>query len=282
MKTPHHTIIEYYDTCESDYRLFWDLDQSLAMHAGYWDETTKKLRDALRRENEILAQMADIQAADRVLDAGCGIGGSTLFLAQNIGCQAVGISLSEKQILKATELAKKHSLANLTTFEVKDFICTGFEDASFDVVWGLESVCHAQDKQAFINEAYRLLKPSGRLIVADGFSSSAHLNSKQQKHMETWLRGWGCDALETVDSFKSDLEKSGFKNITYENITNHVFPSSKQLFYISLPALVLSKMGEYVGLRTAAQTQNIRAAFYQYTTLKKGLWEYGIFLAHKE
>ena len=282
MKTPHETIIDYYDTCESDYRLFWDLDKSLAMHAGYWDDTTKNLRDALRRENEILAELATIQPTERVLDAGCGIGGSTLFLAQNYGCKAVGISLSEKQILKATELAKKRSLTDLAAFEVRDFTRTGFDNASFDVIWGLESVCHAQDKRTFINEAFRLLKPGGRLVVADGFfSSTTQQSEKQQNEMKIWLRGWGCDSLESVDAFHGFLAASGFKNVTYHDITKNVIPSSKQLFYISLPTLVLSKLGEYVGLRTEAQTQNIRAAYYQYTTLKRGLWEYGIFLAKK-
>ena len=76
--TNKQKIIAYYDECEPDYKVIWDLDKSLAMHYGYWDGKVKNLRDALRRENEILAQKAHIKESDLVLDAGCGVGGMEL------------------------------------------------------------------------------------------------------------------------------------------------------------------------------------------------------------
>lgn len=69
-------IVHYYDTCEMNYKRWWNLDKSLAMHAGYWDETTKTLSEALSKENEVLAKIAGIKGSDRVLDAGCGVGGA--------------------------------------------------------------------------------------------------------------------------------------------------------------------------------------------------------------
>lgn len=281
MTNKTQTIVEYYDNCETDYRLFWDLDRSLAMHAGYWDNTTKTLNDALRRENEVLAEMAQIKKSDRVLDAGCGVGGSSLFLARKIGCPVVGISLSDKQIAKANNLASKESFTNTPEFLVMDFTKTSFPSSSFDVIWGIESVCHAANKDAFIREAHRLLKPGGRLIVADGFGQDSTLNKSERRHMSYWLNGWGVDALESVPTFQKHLETQGFQQITYRNITENVMPSSKRLYYISFPALVYSKLGEWTGLRKKIQTDNIWGAYYQYTTLKKNLWEYGIFMASK-
>lgn len=110
MSTKHKTIIDYYENCETDYRLLWDLNHSHAMHAGYWDQTTHTLREALQRENEVLADLVRINAEDRVLDAGCGVGGSSMYLAQHRGCEVTGITLSEKQVQLATETAikKKH------------------------------------------------------------------------------------------------------------------------------------------------------------------------------
>ena len=70
-------IIEYYNTNDWAYRL-WGRD----MHFGYWDESTKTLQQATKKFNEVLAQTAHISENDRVLDAGCGVGGGSIYLAK--------------------------------------------------------------------------------------------------------------------------------------------------------------------------------------------------------
>lgn len=274
-------IVHYYDTCETDYRLLWDLNHSHAMHAGYWDSQTRSLRDALRRENEILAQMAGIQAGERILDAGCGVGGSAIFLAQTYDCQAVGITLSAKQVQTATRKAVQLGVQDKVTFKVMDYTCTEFPRETFDVVWGIESVCHARDKRLFIKEAARILKPKGRLIVADGFAKRQPRTSQDQVQMECWLKGWGVQALDSAESFTTSLKEEGFKSIQFHDITPHVMPSSRRLYWYSWPAIPLSKVGEWFGWRLPSQTANLHSARCQYQTLKKGLWQYGIFYAEK-
>jgi len=274
-------VINYYDSCESDYRLFWNLDRSHALHAGYWDETTFSLADALERENEVLAAIADIKPTDCVLDAGCGIGGSALYLSKRIGCFVVGITLSKNQVDKATALANKAHLSNPPAYFVMDYTRTNFGDACFDVVWGLESVCHAYDKKDFLKEAYRLLKPGGRLIVADGFEARAMETEQERKQMSYWVQGWGAESLESKDKFLQDLKDIGFENTVCRNATENAMPSSKRLYRLFFPALVYSKIGQMLGFRKKIQTDNIWGAYYQHRTLKKGLWEYLIFSAIK-
>jgi cyclopropane fatty-acyl-phospholipid synthase-like methyltransferase len=282
MQTSKKTIIDYYDTCESDYRFFWDLDHSHAMHAGYWDETTKTLRQALKRQNEVLARMVDIQASDKVLDAGCGIGGSSLYLSQEIGCQTVGITLSDRQVQTATRLAEKYQLSDKCSFQTMDFSNMSFPDQTFDVVWAIESFCHAPCKQTVVHEAFRVLKKGGRLIIADGFQLKPQTTGQESRQMETWLQGWGCERLDSTETFHSFLKKAGFDQTLFTDITAHVLPSSKKLYYISFPAWLFSKVGEWLRLRQPMQTNNISAAYAQYMTLKQHLWHYGIFTAVKK
>src|SRR5262245_23710534 len=94
----HNNIVDYYTATENAYKDSWDLDNSLAIHYGYWDEKVKDFPGSLVRMNEVMMEAAVIQSTDKVLDAGCGVGGSSIFLAEQIGCGVTGISLSERQI----------------------------------------------------------------------------------------------------------------------------------------------------------------------------------------
>lgn len=274
-------IVDYYDTCESDYRLFWDLNHSRAMHAGYWDHQTRTLRQALKRQNEILAELVGVQKGERILDAGCGVGGSSIFLAKTYGCNVLGITLSAKQVETATKNAIQENVQENAAFKVLDYASTGLDSNSFDVVWAIESVCHAKDKSLFIKEAARLLKPGGRLIVADGFLKQSKHALADNSKMDCWLKGWGVQSLETAGNFEYFLRAEKFEGIRFQDITSHVAPSSRLLYWVSLPAIPLSKMGEWLGLRHPSQTANLFSARCQYQTLKKGLWQYGIFYAKK-
>src|SRR5262245_6547330 len=100
-------IQSYYKRCIQNNKRWWDLEQSHAIHAGYVDETTHTLHEALVRENEVMAAMANINEGDYVLDAGCGVGGSAIFLAVKYKCKVVGIDVCEDSIQAAREYAKE-------------------------------------------------------------------------------------------------------------------------------------------------------------------------------
>ena len=72
----HKNIVDYYTESENAYKDSWDLNNSLAIHYGYWDDKVKSFRQSLLRMNEVMMEAAEIKTKDKVLDAGCGIGGS--------------------------------------------------------------------------------------------------------------------------------------------------------------------------------------------------------------
>jgi len=274
-------IVNYYDSAEIDYKLIWNLRESRALHFGYWDDQVKNFREALGRENEVLAEIAHIKSSDIVLDAGCGVGGSSIFLAKKFGCKVIGITLSQKQADMATKNAQESGVASNTKFLVVDFENMTFPDGKFDVVWGIESICHANSKKKFIEDSYRILKPSGRLIVADGFTTRSHFTDEEKNTMQKWLSGWGVNFLETKENFEAFSAKIGFQKISFTDVTKNVMPSSKRLYKYSFPAMFFGKIAEFLRLRTKIQTGNIIAARYQHTALLSGLWKYGIFYAEK-
>ena len=135
----HKKIIEYYKDTENAYKDSWDLNNSLAIHYGYWDEKVKSFPESLLRMNEVMIETAGIKPTDKVLDAGCGVGGSSIFMASVLGCNVTGITLSKRQVQQANENAAKKNVAELVNFKAINYSATDFPDASFDVA--LELLC---------------------------------------------------------------------------------------------------------------------------------------------
>ncbi len=277
----HKNIVDYYAATEDAYKDSWDLSNSLAIHYGYWDEKVKSFPESLLRMNEVMMEAAAIKPTDKVLDAGCGVGGSSIFLSERLGCNVTGISLSDRQINKANELAKQKGLQSKVSFELMDYCATSFPNESFDVVWGCESICYADNKEQFIKEAYRLLKPGGRMVVADGFVTDFQNNDSFT--IRSWLDGWQVNYLETLDRFAGFMESAGFKNISSKDITGFTTHSSRRLykFYFLANLYLLWKTISFSNRATEMQKKNIAACKHQYFGMRKGLWQYGLIVGTK-
>jgi tocopherol O-methyltransferase len=274
-------IATYYDVSEDHYMYFWDLNQSHALHYGYWDSTTKTFREALANINNVLSQKAGIREGMKILDAGCGIGGSSMWLAKHKQAQVIGITLSAKQAARANAHVKEIGLDSNVEFQVQDFTNTNFYDASFDIIWAIESVCHAANKEEFIKEAYRLLKPGGQLIMADFFIVKEG-NAKDQREIDAWGHGWAVPFFEKKSVFSEMLARRGFNKVEMLDCTQHILKSAKRLYYAFFPGWVLSKMYNLIHRNTTEFSKNnVYTAYYQYKTLKKDLWKYYIVHAVK-
>ena len=100
----------------------------------------------------------------RVLDVGCGIGGSSRILAKYYGFHVTGITISPAQVRRARELTPFGLNCN---FQIMDALDLKFEDGSFDAIWSVEAGAHMNDKKKFADEILRILRPGGYLALAD-------------------------------------------------------------------------------------------------------------------
>lgn len=265
-------IIDYYHQNEFAYKL-WGQN----MHYGYWEKDTKTQRQASLRFNEVMAKTAFITSEDHVLDAGCGVGGASIFLAKTIGCKATGITITPRQVDLAYRNAEKAGVSHLVDFHEMDYQKTTFPENTFTVVWGLESICYAESKKDFIKEAHRILKENGRLIVGDGFASKEHYEGKDAWLMQRWMDGWIVNNLKTPEQFKQYGKEAGFTQTDYHNVTKQVRKTSRIMLYTSLPFLPLHLIDRAFRIKQYPTD----ALWNQYFAMKKNLWEYGIFMARK-
>lgn len=274
-------IVDYYQYSQEHYRIFWNLDESLAMHMGYWNVFTFTLKEALTNLNDVLAETVDVKPSDYILDAGCGVGGSSIYLAEKHGCKVVGITLSDNQVNYANQAALNKKVVPIPNFKKMDFSHTDFESESFDIVWAIESVCHEKEKAEFMKEAFRILKKGGRLILADYFSRKEKVSKENKKLLDDFSDSWGAMFWMTPASFKKNLENSGFSSIEYRNITNNVMPSLEYLFYCGLNHKIPDDKKSEHPIASDIQKRNYQSSGYSYQCFLSDLVEYGIFYGIK-
>jgi tocopherol O-methyltransferase len=163
--TINSQIQQFYDASSG----LWEQVWGEHMHHGYYGPTGKEKKDRRQAQIDLIEELlkwSGIEQAKEILDVGCGIGGSSLYLAQKFNARAVGITLSPVQASRATERAQEAGLASEVQFQVADALDMPFADDTFDFVWSMESGEHMPDKAKFLHECYRVLKPGGTFLMA--------------------------------------------------------------------------------------------------------------------
>jgi len=272
-------IINYYDECEVHYKMNWKLDKCLAMHYGYADEANRSFEKSLLNMNHQLAKRIGITENDYVLDAGCGVGGSSIYIAKNFGCKAHGITLAGNQVASGTKNAEKLGVSDRVQFSQQSYLNTNFPDETFDVVWAIESICHAPDKSIFFNEAYRVLKPGGRIVVSD-YIKEPNLTEEQQSLIDKWLHCWAIEGIATEAEKRDYL--SIFENVTVEDLSEQITPSAKHMYKMYYLGYVFHRMYDLIWGVSKESEANFQSAKYQYLAFKKKLWRYKVFTAVKK
>ena len=268
-------IASYYNSTQNHYINWWNLGRQLSLHYGIRDINARTFAESLVNTNRVMMEICGITATDKVLDAGCGVGGAAIFLSKTKKAEVVGISLSDKQIAFANEKALKQYPDAKVSFEVMDFTRTTFPDESFNIIWACESVCQA-DKKAFINESYRLLRKGGKLIMADFF-----LTIENQEDKNSWIRKW-CDTwaisdLVSCEIFKDILTTGGFKSIKSFDYTKNIAQSARRMYLAFILGAIPAELYNLFNPKISRFAKNhYKCGFYQYKALEEKLWKYMI------
>lgn len=187
------------------------------LHYPIWDETTTKYADASINTSKVVVDELHLKDGDKVLDAGCGVGGTSIYAAESHNVEVTGITIVPAQRVLAERYAAESPARKRLRFLLRDYTDTGFKDQSYDKIYGIESICYAIDKRDFLKEAYRILKPGGRIAILDAYRVKKDLNKKESKVYQDFLDGFVLDNLPFQEQFHKDMEDIGFKDVKFES-----------------------------------------------------------------
>jgi MPBQ/MSBQ methyltransferase len=240
---PQIGLEQYYREAGPDYAAW---SREFNMHFGYYRAGANPLRreSMLEQMNaEVLARLhLDHIAQPSLLDLGCGLGATLRSFARRLpGAHLLGITRVPWQVEQASELNRAAGCGERVRVVEGDYENTILPGSSFDGAYALESSCHAHgaDKGALLAEVHRLLRPGGRLVVADGFLAGAQFAGALQRRIYRKLcECWVIEQLADLHLFTVRLEQLGFTGIAVEPLQWRVAPSVAHIPWVTLKFLL--------------------------------------------
>ena len=156
--------------------------------------------------NDALAERAGIRPGDRVADFCAGLGGPARHLAHRYGAVVTGIELNPNRARGAQDLTRRVGLQDRVRVVRGDVMNAPLADGSMDAVVSQEAFLHVPDKAVALKEAFRILKPGGRLVFTDWI---AH-RPLAPDEAETMWRGLAAQSIQSFESYRDLLQRAGF------------------------------------------------------------------------
>jgi cyclopropane fatty-acyl-phospholipid synthase-like methyltransferase len=199
-------------------------ENSLYLNLGYWKDATTYDGAAQALAN-LLGEAAGLCDTDAVLDVGCGFCDQDLYWAERFRTkQIIGLNITEHQIHIAKQRIERAGMSDCIEVRFGSATAIPLPDASVNKVVALESAFHFNTREIFFREAMRVLKPGGKLALADiaGYRQTAN-GDKLSEKIGKILWQMPDENMYTADVFRKKLEATGFENVHVESIRDLVF-----------------------------------------------------------
>lgn len=276
----------YYDDTISQYLRRWCAGTGMC-HFGYTNEYAPTHAETLRNTVRSVLSLGNLTPPSNhpltILDAGCGLGGTAAYVANVLDAQVTGITLSRAQYSYARRTYGFHRPQapdrGRATFLVADMVATPFPPNSFDGVMAIESACHVPTRQ-WVAEVYRLLKPGGVLVMADGMWQ-ADSTAEDQALYDAWRSDWHVHQLQTLTSWHDHFDAAGLTHIATADWTDAMTPSIHRLGRQARLAYPVAKLLHHGHHLTDSQWANVRGAMRWDRLVRRGLCGYGAVVGYK-
>jgi tocopherol O-methyltransferase len=263
-------IRTHYNLATLFYRLLWGRH----VHHGLWD-ADEPPEVAQERLIERMVADADIRPGSAVLDVGCGIGGSSIYLARQLGCQVTGLTVSGVQRRWAARGAWWHGVRRQARFLKQDAETAEFPPRSFDVIWSIECTEHFFDKPPFFKRAAGWLKPGGRMAICAWLAGDEPQSPEAAQQVYDVCEGFLCPSLGTAADYQKWMTDAGLEMHSYANLT----PQVMRTWEICSERARRSRVGLLARLVGVSMTRFLDRFATILNAYRSGAMNYGLFVA---
>ena len=249
-------------------------------HFGFYPaDTNVSENEAQSLMQDLIGEKLKLTGSQKVLDAGCGEGIVSVYLARKYNCSIEGVTVVPFEIEKAKKLASKNHVSHKVKYSLMDYSALQFGDCLFDAVYTIEALSHSTDIQKTLGELYRVLRIGGRIALFEySLADDDKFSSSEMGILDNVMFASAMDSLKDFRHglFVDLIRKIGFKDVTTEDISKNVMPSLNRLRRFLIIPYYLAKF-----LSIEDKCPNVTAAVEFYKMAKKDLIRYNIFMAQK-
>jgi len=171
--------------------------------------------------------LASLKEGETVIDLGSGGGIDAFLAAQKVGesGNVIGVDMTEEMIQKAKDTAQKYGYKNVE-FRLGEIEKLPLEDNSVDVIISNCVINLSPDKEKVFREAYRVLKPSGRILISD-IVTEGDLPEEVKKSFSAWA---GCVAgAQEKNQYLVTIKNAGFEEVNIVSESTFTIDVSQEL-----------------------------------------------------
>lgn len=275
-------VARFYDRTQRWFTWAYSDRQSLGLHYGFWDTTTRNRAEALTNQYRAVSTLLEPQPGEHILDAGCGVGGAALWLSAHGPGHYVGITLSSVQRGLAQRYARQRHLEDQVEFYQMDYRRTAFPNAAFDKVFGIESFCYAYpDLRPLLTEMHRLLTPGGRIVMSDGILRRRPTDAVERQLVGDCAGGYFLSGWNTADEVQAVFRNAGFHELEFIDQTQAIAKSVLDVDRRRRLAGLVLRFLHRLGLASDEEQLLLQATSAQRSAYELGLIGYGIFTGRK-
>ncbi len=205
----------HYDDLDDFYRTMWGLH----VHHGYWQTGKESQAEAVEALVDLVATQARLLPNMRVCDIGSGYGATARQLVKKYSASVDAFTVSKAQYTHAIGLDRENPNP---MYHLRDWCLNSMESEIIDAAISIESSEHFTDKMKFFSEAFRVIRPGGRLVVCSWLSSESPNRFYINHLLEPICREGRLPSMGTAAEYTKLMQDVGFRDVEYRDLSKNV------------------------------------------------------------